>query len=111
MAMATGDGPPPGVWTLIEFPGVGTVSEPRYTIAFLPTHLVDVLADCNRASGPWTGGEGTLAITITTSTMAYCPPESLSQPYLLALAGVSGYTALDGTLVLHGAAGDMTFTQ
>jgi heat shock protein HslJ len=111
MVMTTEDGPPPGIWTLVEFPGAGAVSEPRYTVQFLPTHLVDVLADCNRAGGPWTGGDGTLAITITTSTMAFCPPDSISQPYLLALDGVSGYTAAEPTLVLHGAAGDMTFTQ
>ena len=43
--------------------------------------------------------------------MAFCPPDSISQPYLLALNGVSGYTVADPTLVLHGAAGDMTFAQ
>lgn len=107
----TVSGPPPGVWTLVDFPGVGAVSEPRYTIQFLPTQLVDVLADCNRAGGPWSGGDGALSITITTSTMAFCPPDSISQPYLLALNGVSGYTVADPTLVLHGAAGDMTFAQ
>jgi heat shock protein HslJ len=96
---------------LVAFPGVGPVSEPRYTIQFQPTGLVDILADCNRAGGTWTGGDGALAITITTSTMAYCPPDSISQPYLVALNGVSGYTTMEGTLVLHGAAGDMTFTQ
>ena len=36
-AVQTLSGPPPGVWTLVDFPGVGAVSEPRYTIQFLPT--------------------------------------------------------------------------
>jgi heat shock protein HslJ len=101
---------PAFVWTLIAFPGVGAITEPRYTVQFLPDGLVDILADCNRARGVWSGGEGALTITMTTSTMAARPPESLSQAYLQALNGVTGYTLTGTTLVLHGAAGDMTFT-
>ena len=110
MAVQPMSGPPAGVWTLIEFPGVGAVTEPRYTIQFLPTHLVDILADCNRAGGTWSGGDGALTIAVTTSTLALCPPESLSESYLQALNGVTGSTMMGTTLVLHGAAGDMTFT-
>ena len=73
------------------------MTEPRYTIQFLPTHLVDILADCNRAGGPWSGGDGALTIAVTTSTMAFCPPDSISQPYLLALNGVTGYTGWNPT--------------
>lgn len=47
---------------------------------------------------------------MTTSTRAYCPPPSISEPYLAALNGVTGYTLLGTTLVLHGAAGDLTFS-
>jgi heat shock protein HslJ len=97
---------------LIDFPGVGAVAEPRYTIQFLPTHLVEILADCNRAAGgTWAGGDGALTIAVTTSTAAFCPHPSISQPYLVALNGVTGYTVTGSTLVLHGAAGAMTFTQ
>jgi heat shock protein HslJ len=102
---------PAGTWTLIDFPGQGTILEPRYTVQFLPTGLVDILADCNRAGGTWSGGEGALSIAVTTSTMAFCPPDSISQPYLQALNGVTGYTMTGTTLVLHGTAGDMTFSQ
>jgi heat shock protein HslJ len=103
------DGIPPLVWTLTDFPGVGAIAEPIYTVQFLADGVVDILADCNRAGGVWSGSGGALTITVTTSTLAYCPPDSLSQPFLQALDGVTGYTLAGTTLVLHGAAGDMTF--
>jgi heat shock protein HslJ len=95
---------------LADFPGVGAIADPLYTVQFLPDGLVAIGADCNRAGGTWSGGDGALSITVTTSTRAYCPLPSLSEPYLQALNGVTGYTVLGTTLVLHGAAGDMTFT-
>jgi heat shock protein HslJ len=101
---------PSFVWTLIDFPGVGAVAASLYTVQFLPDGMVDIGADCNRAGGTWSGGDGALSIVVTTSTRAYCPPPSISEPYLAALNGVTGYTLLGTTLVLHGAAGDMTFS-
>jgi hypothetical protein len=44
------------------------------------------------------------------STLALCPEGSLGQPFLDALNAVTGYTLSIGSLTLHGAAGDMTFT-
>ena len=101
---------PPFVWTLTAFPGVGAVVEPLYTVQFLADGTVAIGADCNRAGGTWSGGNGALTIVVTTSTRAYCPPPSISEPYLAALNGVTGYTLLGTTLVLHGAAGDLTFS-
>jgi heat shock protein HslJ len=101
---------PSFVWTLIDFPGVGAIAAPLYTVQFLADGMVDIGADCNRAGGTWSGGSGALSIAVTTSTRAYCPPPSISEPYLAALNGVTGYTLLGTTLVLHGAAGDMTFS-
>jgi heat shock protein HslJ len=111
VSRAQGEGSMPSfVWRLTEFPAVGAVAEPLYTVQFLADGTVDIGADCNRAGGTWSGGDGALALAVTTSTLAYCPPPSLSQPYLVALNGVTGYTLLGTTLVLHGAAGDMTFS-
>jgi heat shock protein HslJ len=101
---------PPFVWTLTAFPGVGAIAEPLYTVQFLADGTVDIGADCNRAGGIWSGGNGALTIAVTTSTRAYCPPPSISEPYLAALNGVTSYTLLGTTLVLHGAAGDLTFS-
>ena len=110
-SVAQGVGTMPSfVWTLIDFPGVGAIAAPLYSAQFLPDGTVDIGADCNRAGGTWSGGEGALSIAVTTSTRAYCPPPSISEPYLAALNGVTGYTLLGTTLVLHGATGDMTFS-
>ena len=109
-AAQMGSSIPPFVWTLTDFPGVGTVAEPLYTVQFLPDGLVAIGADCNRAAGTRSGGDGLLSIAVTTSTRAFCPPPSLSEPYLQALGGVTGYTVMGTTLVLHGAAGDLIFT-
>jgi heat shock protein HslJ len=98
------------VWTLTDFPGVGAITEPRYSIQFLADGSVAIGADCNRAGGIWTGGDGALDITVTMQTLAACPPDSLEQPFLQALDGVTGYTLSGTTLILHGAAGDMTFS-
>lgn len=98
------------VWTLTDFPGVGAITEPRYSVQFLPDGTVGIGADCNRAGGTWSGGDGALDITVIFQTLAGCPKDSLEQPYLQALDGVTGYTLSGTTLVLHGAAGAMTFT-
>ncbi len=103
-------GIPMFVWTLTSFPGAGEISEGNYSIQFLPDGTVGIGADCNRASGTWTASDGALDITVTLQTLALCPEGSLEQPYLDALNGVTGYTLSGTTLVLHGAAGDLTFS-
>lgn len=103
-------GIPGFVWTLTDFPGVGAIAEPLYSVQFQADGTVSIGADCNRASGIWSGGDGALDITVTLQTLAACPPGSLEQPFLQALDGVTGYTLRGTALQLHGAAGDMTFT-
>ena len=96
------------VWTLIDFPGVGAIAVTA-TVQFLADGTVDIERTAIEQVAPGARG-GALAIAVTTSTLAYCPPPSLSEPYLAALNGVTGYTLLGTTLVLHSAAGDMTFS-
>lgn len=103
-------GIPSFVWTLTSFPGVGEIAEPRYSIQFMPDGTAAIGADCNRAAGSWSGGDGALDITVTMQSLALCPEDSLEQPYLDALNGVTGYTLSGTTLVLHGAAGDLPFS-
>lgn len=103
-------GIPAFVWTLTSFPGVGEISEPRYSIQFLADGTVAIGADCNRAVGAWSGGEGALDITVGLQTLAACEEGSLEQPYLAALDGVTGYSLTGTTLLLYGAAGEMTFS-
>ena len=104
-------GIPPFVWSLTSFPGVGSIAEPgRYTVQFLADGTVAAGADCNRAVGIWSGGDGAITITITASTLALCPEGSLGETFVQGLNGATSYTLSGATLVLHGAAGDMTFT-
>ncbi len=103
-------GIPSFVWTLMSFPGVGEIAEPRYSIQLMPDGAVAIGADCNRAAGVWIGGDGALDITVTMQSLALCPEDSLEQPYLEALNGVTSYTLTGTTLILHGAAGDLTYT-
>lgn len=104
-------GIPPFVWSLTSFPGVGAITEPgRYTVQFMTDGTVAVGADCNRAGGVWSGGDGAIDITVTLSTLALCPEGSLGDPFVQALDAVTGYTLSGNSLTLHGPAGDMTFT-
>jgi heat shock protein HslJ len=102
---------PPVVWQLTAFPGVGPIAEPgRYTVQFLPDGSVSIRADCNWVGGFWSGGEGALDITTTTSTLAGCPPDSLEQTFVQALDAATSY-AVDGvSLVIAGPAGEMHFS-
>ena len=87
------------VWNLIDFPGVGPVNEPgRYTVQFLQDGQVSARADCNWVAGLWTATGGALDVTITQSTLAGCPEDSLEQPFTLALHDATSYT-LDGFLL------------
>ena len=104
-------GIPPFVWSLTTFPGVGAIAEPaRYTVQFAGDGSVYVGADCNRAAGVWSGGDGAIDITVTLSTLALCPEDSLGNDFVQALDAVTGYTVAGGTLTLYGAAGDLTFS-
>jgi heat shock protein HslJ len=104
-------GIPPFVWSLTSFPGVGAIAEPaRYTVQFAADGNVYVGADCNRAAGVWSGGGGAIDVSVTLSTLALCPEDSIGNAFVQALDAVTSYTVSGGALTLHGAAGDMTFT-
>lgn len=62
------------------------------------------------AAGVWSGGDGVIDITVTLSTLALCPEDSLGNDFVQALDAVTGYTVAGGALTLHGAAGDLTFS-
>jgi len=55
-----------------------TVDDPgRYTLGLRHDGQVDVQADCNRLGGTYTLTDTHLTVTLTISTMAACPPDSL----------------------------------
>jgi heat shock protein HslJ len=102
---------PPIVWQLSAFPGAGAINDAgRYTVQFLPDGTVSIKADCNWLGGFWSGGNGALDITITTSTRVACPTDSLEQPYMQALQEATAYTVDGVSLVITGSAGEMQFS-
>ena len=101
---------PPIVWSMTEFPTTGPLNEPgRYTVQFLEDGQISAHADCNWVAGVWTAADGLLDITITQTTLALCPEDSLEQPFVQALHDATGY-AIDGfSLTISGPTGDMRF--
>ena len=53
-----------------------------YTLEFFPDGNVHLKADCNNASGTYTVNGSQLDIEIMITTLAACPPESLSDEYI-----------------------------
>ena len=99
---------PPLVWQLTVFPGAGAIEPGRYTVQFVPDGTVAIRADCNWVLGTWSGGNGVLDITVTQTTVAGCPSDSLEEPFVQALDAATAY-ALDATmgLTLTGPTGEM----
>jgi heat shock protein HslJ len=75
------------VWMWLEFlENNDTITQPdipgNYTLEFLPDGVVNLQADCNNASGSYNVKGSQLDIEIIITTMAACPPESLSDEYI-----------------------------
>ena len=95
------------VWELAEIQtGPNSSAKPddptRYTVMFLPEGGVAIGADCNRAVGTYTVNGGDIDIIVGATTMALCPPESLSGNFLTDLDQASSFVfAGNGDLVLN----------
>lgn len=102
---------PPIVWSLAEYPGVGQIGEPgRYTVQFLEDGQISAKADCNWVAGVWTAADGVLDVTITRTTLALCPEDSLEQPFVQSLHDATGYNVDGFVLTISTPSGDMRFT-
>ena len=97
----TGTPIPPIPWQLMTFPGVTTPFEPLdYTIQFVPDGTINIHADCNWMIGVWSGGNGALDITLTQTTVAECPADSLEEAFAQALDAATSYSVDSMTLVI-----------
>lgn len=89
-----------------------TPTEPGlYTLSFGPNGQLRIRADCNQAGGRYQLDGARLALSVTHSTMAACPPESLDRQFLADVAAVTAWSVEDGRLrmnLLNG--GTMAFT-
>ncbi len=101
---------PPISWNLIEFPGVGPMTQQGlYSVQFLEDGQVSARADCNWVGGLWTAANGVLDITVTQTSLALCPEGSLEKPYVQALHDATGYFVDGFALTISGPSGDMRF--
>jgi len=83
----------------------------QHTLRLGPDGQLDVRADCNRAGGHYQLDGARLTLSLTHSTMAACPPESLDKRFLADVAVVTTWSVEDGRLrltLLDG--GTMVFT-
>jgi heat shock protein HslJ len=83
----------------------------RYLVTFLDGERLAIRADCNRVLGTYTTKGNQLTITPGPSTLAACPPDSLSTVFLEQLRNVRSYFFKGASLVLEIKfdSGSMTF--
>lgn len=105
------------VWQWAEFQSSDeTLVKPEnseaYTLQFLPDGKLSIKADCNQAMGTYTMNGSQLMLEVGATTLAACPPGSLSEKYLQYLNDVVSYVFQDGDLylALKMDAGIMKFT-
>ena len=72
----------------------------KYALSFQKDGTVNIVADCNNASGTYTVDDSNLTIELGPMTMVACPPDSLSDDYLNNLSFVRIYFFQDGHLFL-----------
>jgi putative lipoprotein len=109
---------PAGPWRLdaIRRPGAGeeaVPAEPRYTVEFGADGRYSGQAHCNRYTGAYEAPEaGRLAIFAGAATLAACPPPSIANEYLRALAAVTRHEVTGDELRLSfGSGGLLTYVR
>ena len=83
---------------------VETVESPapdRYTLELAPNGRLLVRADCNRGTGAYRIGAGTLEIGPITTTRMACPPGSLDARYLGDLQRAAAHFVEGGELFIE----------
>ena len=72
----------------------------NYTAQFMVDGQVAIKADCNQVGGIYTTDGSSITIKLGPSTMAMCPPESMSDQFLAGLNGAAIYFFQDGNLYM-----------
>jgi heat shock protein HslJ len=93
---APGGALPPIVWELVEIQQdagepTAVVDPTRYTVQFLPDGLLAIRADCNSGSADYRLEGSRIELGPVATTLALCPPESLSDAFLQTLDDVTSY--------------------
>jgi heat shock protein HslJ len=83
----------------------------HYTLRLGPDGRLDVRADCNRAGGQYHLDGARLTLSVTHSTMAACPPESLDRQFLGDVAAIMAWSVEERRLRVNLKGGEtMIFT-
>ena len=93
--------PEPGIvgpvwqWVQTQYADRTTLIRPAdatgYTLQFHSDGKVNIRGDCNAGGGTFTSGGSKLSITITHTTLAACPKDSLEQSFIRDLNSVGGF--------------------
>lgn len=82
-----------------------------YTLSLGPNRQLKVRADCNQAGGHYRLDGASLTLSVTHSTRAACPPESLDREFLAGLAAVMEWHVEENRLRMNlTGGGTMVFT-
>lgn len=71
-----------------------------YQVTFNEDGTVNIVADCNNASGTYTDDEGAITIAIGPMTLVACPEGSRSDQFLALLSGTASYFIVEDRLFI-----------
>lgn len=93
------------VWQWTEtarsFETIESPAPERYTLELAPNGRLRVRADCNRGTGSFRIGEGTISLGPIATTRVACPPGSLEARYLADLQRAARFFVAGGVLHLE----------
>jgi heat shock protein HslJ len=93
------------LWKWVRFvspvEAVDIANSDKYTVVFQTDGKVNITADCNKVSGTYKTIGSRIQIQLGPSTMAACPPGSLSDQFLVGLRGAALYFMEDGNLYIE----------
>lgn len=100
-----------GLWRLVRLEKAGqapveVAPSDRFTAEFA-NGRVALAADCNRCSGGYTEGAGTLAVGPRACTLAYCPSAPLDTDFAMLVSGALRWSVAAGQLTLRATNGTL----
>ena len=92
----------PWQWTSFTSPveQIEVETPDRYRVLFNQDGTVQIVADCNNATGDYTEDAGALTITIGPATLADCTSGSLTNPFITNLGSAARYFFEEGNLYI-----------
>jgi heat shock protein HslJ len=108
---------PAGTWRLVALretgqPEIAITRPDLFTAEFTADGRIHLRADCNRCTGSYTSGPGSLGVTPMACTRAYCAATApLDDTFTKLVSGATSWTADSRTLELASGAGTLRFQR